>query len=712
MNLFRFLSSQKCPRCDHRFSKEAHFCSRCGYGNPREMRSCTACGVEVGADSQMCWNCGVDLTSQLTDALRGGVWRREHGQIAVRIALQYPGRVLESGVEVADGTEGFLYVNGCFAKALRGGFSKQAPDRSLLDRLFALEGGRDRVEAILVPSHPFEVPVQMHHPAPLSNGTSLQASLVVSLKIAEASKIHSRLLYGRDLLTTADLESELLAYCTRALGAAVDGMSDEEILAKRHDVGFFEVAIKRALEGSLDELGLAFVSLRDISILGDGLDATMRAKVEKRLRDAEWEEQFRDLRDRTEFEKFRSKMEHQSRLGAMEWREIELLFEARMASNLREVERPAEIAEAEHGEELKGIKRAGQIKGLDDLREHGSRSMRDLLEVKKEKDRLAREHEEETAKIRIESQIKLAKSLDGLSREAILASAGREVRADLVALSAADKAGPAISIPAPSGSMDCRNGSVAIPGAPTVDGKVLERQRRAVGLLYAATGNFVHACFGTVWAMEKNRVVSNAHVAAEAMQYLDKNIGLWVRFSAGDPLAVERLKIHPRFRDHVSRFGGKEHAIPECDLAILDLLGECDFVLPRRSGRSVEGLEVGDAVHYIGFPGEGVPGGGLNPAAPSPLYKPGSISNLTDFSYGAVTPADARLITFDAGVAGGASGSPLLDLQGNVVGVVSAGTMHSVGGGHGAYPDERFERIASGSLVNFAQRIDLLEELL
>lgn len=699
MNPLRRLTHQECPRCGNVYSKDAKYCNRCNYGNKNGWSECTACGSDVGAESDFCWYCKADLTSQIRDRTRGGVWRRELGEIAVRITLQSCGRILEEGVQVADGTRGLLYVDSRHEKSLSEGLHEEKPLRTILDRFFALESkGKGRVEAILVPTDSFEVPVKIHHCLTLAGGASFQASIALAVKIVDVSKVYTRLLLGRDLVTVAELEGELLNDCTMALGKLLVGASEEFLFEKRYDLKFFENPLHDSLKITLSDLGLEFVRLKDISFIGEALDTALRRRIEGRLRTEGLEKRFEALQDEADFLKFKNELEHGKRLNDMEIREVELLFEVKMKERIREAERPGEMAEEVHRAEKAKIRAESIRNTLEVFHKHGIVVMRDLLDLEARKNELE-----------IDQQIRLAQALDGLSPEAILASACKEVRVDLLAHAAASRGDrSALAIPEISSRLERRSGTDH-HGARSVDPGMLKVKRKAVGLLYAASGSELLAQLGTVWALRKSLVVTNAHVATVAMRCVENGFDVWVRFPEGSPIQVSGMKIHPRFKEHVAKVEGKEHAIPGCDLAVLDLEGKSGYTLTCLSG---DRLEVGTFVFYIGFPSEGLPNGGSNPAAPSPLYKPGTISNLTDFSYASVEPARAQLITFDAGIAGGASGSPLMNWRGDVVGVVSAGTMHAIKGVNEAYPDESYERIASGSLVNFAQRIDLLEELL
>jgi hypothetical protein len=94
---------------------------------------------------------------------------------------------------------------------------------------------------------------------------------------------------------------------------------------------------------------------------------------------------------------------------------------------------------------------------------------------------------------------------------------------------------------------------------------------------------------------------------------------------------------------------------------------------------------------------------------PEPTSKIGHISGLKDEFLGkAATPEHRVVIQHDLGLTGGASGSPLLNPDGQVLGVVSAGSFHFFTDFASGHP----VRIPSAVAVNFALRADLLSELL
>jgi hypothetical protein len=109
----------------------------------------------------------------------------------------------------------------------------------------------------------------------------------------------------------------------------------------------------------------------------------------------------------------------------------------------------------------------------------------------------------------------------------------------------------------------------------------------------------------------------------------------------------------------------------------------------------------------VGFPVENLVGSATATKAPATLHF-GFISSLTDVFMCRTDPAHRLLIQHSVPVTGGASGSPLIDPSGKVIGLVNGGNttvMKSEDSVTGK------ARAPSAALINFAQRVDLLREL-
>ncbi|HLO77863.1 MAG TPA: serine protease, partial [Magnetospirillum sp.] len=126
--------------------------------------------------------------------------------------------------------------------------------------------------------------------------------------------------------------------------------------------------------------------------------------------------------------------------------------------------------------------------------------------------------------------------------------------------------------------------------------------------------------------------------------------------------------------------------------------------LPLAADADLIGLEPGDPVGYVGFPIESAALGGVNLDDPEAQLQIGRLTALTDFFLVKSDLADRQLLQHSLPVQGGASGSPLLDRRGQVIGVVSGGNLIEI--------NSQGTRVPTGIGVNFAQRADLVRELL
>ena len=125
-------------------------------------------------------------------------------------------------------------------------------------------------------------------------------------------------------------------------------------------------------------------------------------------------------------------------------------------------------------------------------------------------------------------------------------------------------------------------------------------------------------------------------------------------------------------------------------------------ILPRASEDEVVALDSGMPLAYAGYPIGGTAEQGSAQLKPTPTVQYGRITSVTDFFMFGTDPVHAYLVQHSLPTFKGASGSPIINAEGEVVAILSGG--HVV---------ETSEGIASNAVMrNFAQRIDLLAPLL
>jgi hypothetical protein len=262
--------------------------------------------------------------------------------------------------------------------------------------------------------------------------------------------------------------------------------------------------------------------------------------------------------------------------------------------------------------------------------------------------------------------------------------------------------------------------------------------QRAVYLV-ARVENGKDIGMATAWAFGPDALATNAHVTKEIAGHEAD----WVLISPdGKRIPIKGVDTHPgykKFKAFMTTVGGTAedqfkqlNVINEYDVGIIHTAEALPpdsktgqvVTLKLAPESYVEKLEPGAAVAAIGFPIEGMTATMVVTDAPATLHF-GNISSLTDvFMCRADTPDDQLLIQHTVPVTGGMSGSPLIDKSGDVIGIVSGGNTANVvkevtvakgTGGETAKGKVNIEidgvRIPSAALVNFAQRIDLLDDL-
>jgi|AGTN01.1.fsa_nt_gi FHA domain. len=227
---------------------------------------------------------------------------------------------------------------------------------------------------------------------------------------------------------------------------------------------------------------------------------------------------------------------------------------------------------------------------------------------------------------------------------------------------------------------------------------------------------------GTAFVVDHGVLVTSAHVAE---QFADMGEGLTMVVRAGGSpvrdIEVAKATLHPHyqlFEDAWHAYGplaagagGTSRPIVEAggyDVALLHVVPEdADALgppLPLAADADLRGMEPGNSVGYLGFPMESAALGGVNPDDPEAQLQIGRLTALTDFFLVKSDSGDRHLLQHSLPVQGGASGAPLLDQRGQVVGVVSGGNLVEI--------NPQGTRVPTGIGVNFAQRADLVRELL
>ena len=232
--------------------------------------------------------------------------------------------------------------------------------------------------------------------------------------------------------------------------------------------------------------------------------------------------------------------------------------------------------------------------------------------------------------------------------------------------------------------------------------------------------------FGTAWAVAPATLATNAHVA-EKFNEIGGRATMLIRSASRngeDPvdIPVRGIELHPGYGEFAELWKGyvpvRFNAVKDmervrsagsgCDVALLTVSDDAPLGPPLRlaGSETQSALAAGEAVGYVGYPMENMAVEGVNMQRPTPQMQFGRLTAITtDFNTSENEATPGRLNTLlqhSLPATGGASGSPVLNEQGEVVGMLSAVNFAMLGN----------RRIPTGVGVNFAQRANLVSELI
>lgn len=296
----------------------------------------------------------------------------------------------------------------------------------------------------------------------------------------------------------------------------------------------------------------------------------------------------------------------------------------------------------------------------------------------------------------------------------VLAQMGRYQLAGLAAILvvAAAVAWLALRVPSLEGELASLRESVTASAQAEFESTDALRQSAYAVIMRGRDGQ--ESLQGTAWAYEPGILVTNAHVAI-LYERLRPGETLIVRPPGGNGTdhTVTGNRLHPGYlaflhflqeADTISsgfRAMTRGIAMPSAyDVGVLEV-DNGDALAPGIPLAASPGADVvrpGMALAFAGYPIEGVASQHTAQISPTPQLQFGAVTSVTDFFLFGADADGALLVQNSLPATGGASGSAVINKDGQVVAVLSGGTVMATDTG----------RAPSAVLLNYAQRVDLI----
>jgi len=238
--------------------------------------------------------------------------------------------------------------------------------------------------------------------------------------------------------------------------------------------------------------------------------------------------------------------------------------------------------------------------------------------------------------------------------------------------------------------------------------EMAQKYEQAVGVV-VLTGDDGPAPFGTAWAIGDHVLATNSHVAQPVGEILEKGGHVYVVLNKhpDKKFEITRAVVHPGYESDHKNMDGRETAVPANDVGLLVVREKLPVAFTVAPDSELKKLRSGYRVAYLGFPCEGMAGGGVDPRNPVATMQSGIVTSVTDWWLGQASFDKALLVQHNLGATGGASGSPIFNTKGEVVAILSAGNIINQVQ-ISADGSAEVTRAPSAAMVNFGQRADLL----
>jgi S1-C subfamily serine protease len=233
--------------------------------------------------------------------------------------------------------------------------------------------------------------------------------------------------------------------------------------------------------------------------------------------------------------------------------------------------------------------------------------------------------------------------------------------------------------------------------------RIAQDNERALFMLIAKDESGTLTGYCTAFAVDRTGILAtNAHCikSLEAHRAAGRDAVVRMNADAERTYQVTKWKKHPDYDGTPSS--------PDVAILELDLRGEqLSTAVTLADSVTVGLVETGQAVFLLGFPGKV-----MNEASPSADLRQGIVSRLTTFDNATGSPSNTRLLWHTALTSRGTSGSPIFNIDGDVIAVNNGGfSAREVQVVDPETGETTTEIAYDATGLNFGVRVDVLKEL-
>ena len=253
-------------------------------------------------------------------------------------------------------------------------------------------------------------------------------------------------------------------------------------------------------------------------------------------------------------------------------------------------------------------------------------------------------------------------------------------------------------------------GNVADPD--TALAMMAEKYKNAVGVV-VLVGNSGPQATATAWAVRPSWFATNSHVTeyVKKVQKLGADVFIAINGRPDKRYRVVKVVSHPRYNESKRNFEGK-WSLDGFDVGLLKIEGSVPIYFPVADVSELKKITSGYRIAYLGFPTENLAGGNIDIHSPLATMQSGIITTISDYWLGEGGFEKNFLLRHNLGTTGGASGSPLFNTKGEVVGILDGGNAEKVLVYDKEGKSKELRHAPNAVMINTAQRVDLLNDIL